>query len=339
MFGLRRKHGKKKKNDKVHVVNNTNAGKHTSHAGIGYVIGQILSQPRNPNKIYDTETLTDLEDAAKQIACDRPGLVVIVGGDGTVHLTLSQLLTKYSEDFSELPDIVIIPTGTMNLVATSVGCNRVILPPKALAQRIADQMDASWTFFYSQARVMKINDQYGFIYGTGLPVHVLESYYDDSGLRGGPQALKVLSRSVWCEALSRIGLNKSSEGLLEPIHATIRIDGHDPPFAPYMTHTAILASSIDQVGFGCRAMPDALHYGVRDGRFLIRSTQLTYLQLLAMVGQLWAGLPMPETFDAPVKKVVIEYKQPVTRMIDGELEKGITRDVIEIGPLLRFIVG
>lgn len=333
----------RQRNGKMHIVTNPNAGKHTGHAGIGYVIGRILSQPKNPNKLYDTKTLQDLEGVAEQINRDTdPGkIVAIASGDGGVHHVITRVVKRHLDGGLDLPDFAIIPVGTMNMVATAIGCNRIIMPPKSLAERIRDKLDSGKEFEYVHCRVMKINGEYGFIFGVGLPIHLLESYYDDgSDMRGGPQAAKVIFGSLWRELVAKMTFGRKKEGLLEPLHATVRLPGHHPPCAPLMSHTAIMASTIDQLGFGCRAMPDALAIGQREKRFLLRSTGLTYLGAAMMIGQIWAGFSLPDTFDAAVAKAEIGFiHEPSKFMIDGEFKPAVGSVTIEAGPLLRFIVG
>jgi hypothetical protein len=339
----RKRQATERQNGKMHIVTNPNAGKHTGHAGIGYVIGRILSQPKNPNKLYDTQTLQDLEGVAEQINRDTdPGkIVAIASGDGGVHHVITRVVTRHLDEGLDLPDFAIIPVGTMNMVATAIGCNRIIMPPKGLAERITDKLAAGQPFEYVHCRVMKINGEHGFIFGAGLPIHLLESYYDEtSDVRGGPQAAKVVFGSIWRELVAKLTFGRKKDGLMEPLHASVRLPDHDPPCAPLMSHTAILASTIDQLGFGCRAMPDALAIGQREKRFFLRSTGLTYLGAAMVIGQLWAGFSLPDTFDAAVARAEIEFiREPARFIIDGEFKPAAKSVKIEAGPLLRFIVG
>ena len=55
-------------------------------------------------------TLSALEDAVKQLGRDRPDILVIAGGDSTVHQTLSKVLLEHERSpAAPIPQILIIP--------------------------------------------------------------------------------------------------------------------------------------------------------------------------------------------------------------------------------------
>jgi hypothetical protein len=335
-------------NGRVAIITNPHAGKHTGHAGIGKVIGGILSSPPNPTKLYDTQDLEELEQAAAEISAERPDIIAIVGGDGTLYNKMTRYLRNFiaenpglslEELQDQLPLIALIPAGTMNMVATAVGANRLTVPPKELAERIRQNLANNAEFDVSHCRIMRINDQYGFIYGAGLPVDILHKYYADRSVRGGKRVAQVVVQTLWQELRQRLPFRKPEGGVLQPINAVVRLEGTEQSVAPYVTQTGLLCCTIDQLGFGAKAMPGALRH---DERFMLRSTTLGYLQLAQpnVLAQVWAGLPLPDTFDAYPRKVTIEYQdEPVVRTIDGELIEPAMRDEIEIGPLLKFIIG
>ena len=72
---------------------------------------------------------------------------------------------------------------------------------------------------------------------------------------------------------------------------------------------------------------------------MFRSTQLTFWGIAASLGPLWAGLPLPATFDAVVPCVRIDYQEPTIATIDGDMKAPTNCDVIACGPTLSFITG
>jgi len=104
-----------------------------AQAGLGRVISSILATPR---WTYNPETLSALEGTAKQLGRDRPDILVIVGGDGTVHQTLSKVLLEHERSpATPIPQILIIPIGTMNNLATTLGLTKH--PAVKLAESVA----------------------------------------------------------------------------------------------------------------------------------------------------------------------------------------------------------
>jgi hypothetical protein len=317
----------------VAVVTNPNAGKNTPRAGLGKVIASILATPR---WTYNPQTLSALADSAKELNRDRPDILVIAGGDGSVHQTLSKLLLEYERSpNTPLPQILVIPIGTMNNLATTIGLTR--LPAVKLAELLAAKIRENQPLDITHVSPLKINDEYGFLYGSGLPVNFLQKYYEDPKKRGAKRALKVILATLGNELASLVTFRKSKQILTQPVHAKITLpDGNEPPVAPFMTHTGILCAAIDQVGLGCRAMPDARS---KPGCFMLRSTHLSFWGLAMSVGALWVGLPLPATFDAVVPHLTIDYQEPTIATIDGDMKQPRTRDVITCGPTLSFITG
>lgn len=351
---------------KVTVVTNKNAGRGTPRAGLGKVIGSILA---TPYRHYDTATLRELDHAVEAIGYDRPDIVAWAGGDGSAHQMVTRLIQKYAALNAPLPSLLYIPTGTMNNLAHSIDLTR--MPAVDFAKMIAAKLEAqrrgaALPFQTSSLDTVRVNaDRYGFLYGAGLPVNILREYEKvgyrcedrencdfacdwSSGLRltgecpkcgkklakdglGPWRALKVILTGF----LSR----RMRKSLTRPVHARIGLpEGHDPPVAPFMTHTGILVATVDQLGMGMRGMPEAMS---RPGHFMLRSTQLSFwgLTLPTTLGALWSGLPIPKSFDAVVPRLTIEYEEPTVTTLDGELYVPTFRDTLECGPRLTFITG
>lgn len=318
---------------KVAVVSNPKAGKNTPRAGLGKVISSILASPR---WTYNPETLSSLEGAAKQLGRHRPDILVIAGGDGTVHQTLSKVLLEHEHSpATPIPQILIIPIGTMNNLATTLGLTRH--PAVKLAESIAAKIRDNRPLDVTSLNPLKINDEFGFLYGTGLPVNFLQKYYQDPKRRGPKRAIKVVLAALGNEIVSLLTFRKSRQLLTRPVHATITLpEGNDPPVAPSTTHTGIVCASVDDIGLGCRAMPKARS---QPGCFMLRSTHLSFWGLVASLGPLWAGLPLPATFDAVVPHLTIDYQDPTIATVDGDMKPPRNRDVIRCGPMVSFITG
>ena len=318
---------------KVAVVTNPKAGKNTPRAGLGKVISSILATPR---WTYNPETLSALEGTAKQLSHDRPDILVIAGGDGTVHETLSKVLIEHEHSpAAPIPQILVIPIGTMNNLATTLGLTKH--PAVKLAELIAAKIRDKRPLDVTPLNPLKINDEYGFLYGTGLPVNFLQKYYEDPKHRGPRRAIKVVLTTIGNEILSLLTFRKSKQILTRPVHATITLpEGNDPPVAPFTTHTGIICASIDDIGLGCRAMPKARS---QPGCFMLRSTHLSFWGLVGSLGPLWAGLPLPATFDAVVPHLSIDYQEPTIATVDGDMKPPRTSDIIGCGPALSFITG
>ncbi len=318
---------------KVAVVSNANAGKNTSRAGLGLVIGKILA---TPTYHYNTADLAELDEAAIELNRDRPDIVVIAGGDGTVKQTITRILLAHEASPNQpLPQFLIIPTGTMNVVGNVLGLTRY--SAVKMAQRMRTQIQSGRPLNVAHLNPIRVNDEFGFLYASGLPVNLLKSYYEDKEVRGPRGALRVILQALRNELWSLLTFRKSKQLLTKPVHAKITLpDGHDPPVGPYMTHTTIMCGAVDEVGLGCRALPDAMS---APGHFMLRSSNMSFWGYMASMGAAWAGMPLPRTFDTTVPNAVIEYQEPTICTLDGEMNAPTTRDVLTSGPTLSFVVG
>jgi hypothetical protein len=72
---------------------------------------------------------------------------------------------------------------------------------------------------------------------------------------------------------------------------------------------------------------------------MLRSTHLSLWGLVASLGPLWAGLPLPATFDAVVPHSRIDYQDPTIATVDGDMKPPRNCDIIACGPVVSFITG
>jgi len=370
---------------KIAVFSNPHSGKNTPRAGIGRVIAEVLT---TPDWSYPTSTLGELRQAARSIHAKNPDIVTLAGGDGTLHVDLTRILREYEKTPGKpLPLFLIVPTGTMNTVAKNIGLSfRSPEEAVAFARRIADKNERQLPFDVVHLHALKVNDEYGFLYGSALPVNLLKWYYDRASYRctdaqreygleealkvrklpcrfrcrwnkaakfggtcpkcgkplekalGKERALRVIWETLCDEIRSAVMFRRSHRILTDPVHAEIVLpEGHDPPVAPFMTHTGIMVSTVDDMGMGCRGMPFARREA---GKFMLRSTSLSFWGVVANFLLLWNAMPLAaNTFDAVVPSLTIKYREPTVTTIDGDFRPPTRQDVIQCGPLLTFIVG
>ncbi|MFH1430667.1 MAG: diacylglycerol kinase family protein [Candidatus Uhrbacteria bacterium] len=320
---------------RLSLIRNHRAGRHTRRAGLGRVIGDILTRPPSPQRVYDPETLEELEQQALKIHRDRPDILAIAGGDGTIHRALTAVL-RHHEKEAALPDLLVLPIGTMNNAAASFGCTKY--PPVELAKRVAAKIEQGIPFDYVHAYPLQVNDEYGFLYGSALPVHLLERYYEGGSTTGVFRSLQVVLKAVLDEVIGLLPRQTSHQLLTKPVRAKFILpngfdDARAHEFVPY---TGLMVAAIENVFVGCRALPEARAI---PGRFMLRATQLSFWGVIANLIRIWNGFSIPATLDAVVPELVVEYDQPTVTTIDGDLNPPTMRDVIRCGPMMKVIVG
>ncbi|MBD3310060.1 hypothetical protein GF351_02480 [Candidatus Woesearchaeota archaeon] len=67
------------------------------------------------------------QDIGNAVSMD-PEHIIIVGGDGTVQTTLTQIIKEYRKKRKDIPPLLVCPSGTMNDLATSLGMFSLLDP-------------------------------------------------------------------------------------------------------------------------------------------------------------------------------------------------------------------
>src|SRR3989344_598062 len=158
----------------VPFIHTPHPGKNPPRYGYGKILADIISTPRYT---YGASTLNELKSATREIHSLRSEIIGFCGGDGTLSLDLTRILREGAKTPSlPLPKILYFPTGTRCVVAENLG----LMEHSAdeFAKRIRYKIDHNLPFETAHLNPLKINDQYGFMYGVGMPASAVQHYYD-----------------------------------------------------------------------------------------------------------------------------------------------------------------
>jgi len=245
-----------------------------------------------------------LEAIAAELAQQRPPVVAISGGDGTLGLTLSALSRAYGH--VPLPAIVPLQGGTMNMVHRSVG---VVRDQCAVLRRLLSAPDQTAR---CPRDLMAVNDRLGFIFGFGLTANFLEAYYDGPG-RGGPKAAKIVAQVVG--STLRNGPLARRTFARQP--ATLVIDGESMYERAW---TAVLVQTIRNLGIGFRPAYRALE---QPGTAHLLGTDCAAPSLVNHLGYIFRGRPWSPGMmvDELPTRLDITFAEDAPRRytLDGEL--------------------
>jgi len=261
---------------------------------------------------------------AHNVAQEQPSIIGIHGGDGTVHWTLTALLRAYGD--RPLPSLVLLPGGTMNVVASSLDV--AAKPEKLLAQLAADQRAGAAPELVRR-HCLKIKDEYGFVFGTGLIANFLEEYYA-KGEYGACRALWVLARSVSSEAVG----GSYSRHIFRRFQGRVWVDGQ---VLPWNALLGVGAATVPEVGMGFRMIHRAGEHPHRFGVLAMHSSPLALTLDLAAVRQ-GRGISPKRAWSEVATRVVIEPDGPETLYtVDGDLYRARGNLNIDLGPELSFV--
>jgi diacylglycerol kinase (ATP) len=272
--------------------------------------------------LRQARTLEEIADIGAEFRRSRIDILAIDGGDGTIHHTISAFIPIYGD--AGLPPVAILRGGTMNTIANSLGLKG---SSEEILQRIVRAIKTRSTLEVIRTNALGVNDRYGFIFGMGFPVNLLNAYYRGRG-RGRWKTIGVLLKIL----LSILGKESAEGNFFRPLEADIWLDGAVLPMGRF---TAILGSTVKGVGLGFKPTRRAGEEGLF--QILLLDMGPRRMALSALKVLLAMELRDERLFDRMATQSVIRLKKPADMQIDGEIF-GNQREVrLHIGPAIRFI--
>jgi len=72
---------------------------------------------------FKLDRFSNVGNQVEETANAQVNAIFVEGGDGTIHGVLTEVLSQ-QEKFDELPDIILLPGGMTNLVASNIGVKK-----------------------------------------------------------------------------------------------------------------------------------------------------------------------------------------------------------------------
>jgi diacylglycerol kinase (ATP) len=256
----------------------------------------------------------------------EPEVLALVGGDGTVGGTLTQLLERWPADTR--PAVALAPGGTVNTIARALGARG---GPDVYLRRLAER-GAREVSLRPLVRVRADHGdaRSGMIFAMGAAVRWLEIYYGDSslGVRGAASVVgRVLASTSVGGALAR--------RVFAPAPASIEVDGEPLDLARF---TVLGASSVRDVGLGFRPFHSA---GRDPERFHFLASEAGAVRLALELPAFRLGLDAPGSClrHHCARRVSLRLPEPQPWSIDADLQPLSRSLEIEATEPLRFVVG
>ena len=274
-------------------------------------------------EVIVTRNIEQLPEVAREFLKKEIEILGINGGDGSLHLTLSVLVNVFKD--KSLPKIIALRGGTMNTMPNSVGLKGKTLE---ILKKVIEKYQKGEPLETIKQHLVRLNDQYGFMSGAGLPPNFLSAYY--GGTSTGPwQAVKVIARAIGSAMVN----GPYIKFLFEPARCQIEIEGEEIPSREF---TAILACSIKEIGLGFTPTPRAYE---KPGHFHFVATTLAPLKVIPRIPTIWLGreLKHPEVFSRVASRVLLKPLANLRYMIDGEIYETETPIEMTCGPTIELI--
>jgi len=305
----------------VAVFVNPNSRANRRDPGCAERFARILG---DSGTVVATPSLEQLAEEARRTAALSPTVIGIHGGDGTLHRTLSALVAAY--ETKPLPPVAILPGGTMNVVASSLG---IRARPEAVLAELAEAERQRTELATLHRRCLHVGEDYGFIFGNGLLANFLEEYYA-RGSYGAARAMWVVFRIV----LSLLTTRRYARKVFRRFRGQVHVDGNPLP----RTHlTSIGAATVTEVGFRFKLYHRADEDPQRMGALAIHSGPLSLLLDVVNV-RLGRGLSPKRAESFVASSLLIEPEEAeTTYTLDGDVHVAQGPLGVELGPELEIV--
>jgi diacylglycerol kinase family enzyme len=278
--------------------------------------------------VLETPAVDRMADAAAACLSRGPDLVAVNGGDGTLHVVVTELVRAYANAGRKLPPIALLRGGTMNTIAK--GMRTLPGTPLAILRRLVEKHRRGLTFETLARHALDLNGgaELGFLFGLGAPVGFLRAYYEGRG-RGPAKGALLLGRLV----LSALGRGAFARDVFSPVSALLSLDGQRIAPRPW---SVIMAATVTEVGLGFAPFRRTLD---EEGRFQIIASGDSPMRLASQLHRIHAGDRVRgDAVDALVEEARIEVQGKVDYLIDGEIKPAPRRITLRAGPRLSFVV-
>ncbi|MBL7685161.1 MAG: hypothetical protein JNK65_03895, partial [Deltaproteobacteria bacterium] len=286
-------------------------------AGIGIILNPHSKQhKRDPDRMKrlsfivgdkgsckETSDLNDLRRVVEEFKTRDIDILAIGGGDGTNHKVLTHLIKCYGE--KPLPKITFLRGGTLNTMAQSIGISG---SPEKILSNLIYKYHEDQAFTYTDMKLMDINGEYGFIFGTGVIVRFMQAYYK-KGRMSPVGAGITLAHSISSALINGAFARK----MFERYDAKVIVDGKEWPFKNY---SALYAGSVDQLGLNFKVF---YHSSEKD-RFHAVGFSVPPRNILRHVPKMFLGKPSQseDLIECPAQEMKMIFNTPQEYTIDGD---------------------
>ncbi len=283
--------------------------------------------------VREARSIDELYRIAEDFKRQDIDVLGISGGDGTNKVTLTGFLDVYREQ--ELPPVAFLRGGTMNTVANAVGVRRG--RPEGLLARLvrAYAERAQRPLADVERHTMRVGDDCGFIFGTGVIHGFLKEYYGDED----PSPF-VAAKTLLRTAASAVVGGPIARRIAAPFVGTVELD--DGTVWPSTKYLTVCAGTVDQIGLNFRPfrrvgdVPETFHaLGIHtSAASLVRE-----LPRIFRAEAMRDGL----AHEALTKRLVLRNDTGadgglIRYTIDGDLHEAARELTVSIGPKVRILL-
>ncbi len=301
---------------KIGIIYNPNAGSNKHHPERKLNLEKILG---NHGILRETKSKQDLDCVTHEFHEQKIDILAISGGDGTNQCVLTRFCEVYGKD--ELPTILLLRGGTMNLLETSL---KMYGSPEERLQTMVKMLEEG-NYPVIPHTLLRVNNKFGFIFGNGLIANFMQQYY-----LGGDTGVKKILNLVAKLLGAVITSGHYVAQLFEPVRASIQIGEH---ILPQTEFTGLLAATERECGLGFKPC-----YRAREeqGKLHFLAFNLEPVDIFKNLPRIRLGKKVSGdlVYDIVTDRVVIHTAKPYTYTVDGEMLNSMQQIEIAAGPIV-----
>ncbi len=272
--------------------------------------------------LLETRTPDELAKAARQLAKDRPRVVAIAGGDGTVTHTVTALAQAMD---GQLPPLALLGGGAYDSLAPLGGRGDAEDRLKRLALAVSSGAELESV----ERDTLRVEGRCGFRFGVGLPVRFIEAIYATGST--GPWASTRLLARVFASSLAAGPLARQLYALMD---LRVRLDGEEWPRVPIY---GLVCSTVTEAGLGLRPFRRATE---QPGAFQALGLTAGPRQFALELPRLLLGLQArrDRLIEGVGEKLELSARAPLGWLLDGEIYSSPTGKLaVALGPRVSLV--
>ncbi len=272
--------------------------------------------------IFETRSPEELAGAAKALKADRPRVLAIAGGDGTVTHTVTALADAMGND---LPPLALLGGGAYDSLAPLGGKGDA----EDRLRRLSEALAAGTELRFEQRDTLRVEGRCGFRFGVGLPVRFIEAIYA-SGNAGPLTSTRLLARGFW----SSLTWGAFARKLYEPMDLRVRLDGEE---WPHIEIYGLVCATVAEAGLGLRPFRRATE---QPGAFQVLGLTAGPRKFALELPRLLFGLPArrDRLLEGVGEKLELSGRAPLSWLLDGEIYSSRSGKLsVGVGPRVSLV--
>jgi len=276
--------------------------------------------------VIQTDNIELIGKSCGKLVEEKVDLIGICGGDGTNHLVVTDVVKEYKKANSPPPLIYLMEGGSMNTIRWNLGIKG---SSEDNLKNIVGKLENNLNFQIKKVATLKVNEQYGFIFGNGYASAFLFEYYNSKIDSGPKRAAEITGRIIW----SLITGGDLIKRIMSQYKAGFVIDGQPAGLDSY---GLVLAGTLPAIGL----MFKPLYRATEElDKFHLIASSLKPGDFARQIHRFFSGkrIKGENHIDTLASELKITTDEPLVYQLDGELysEKSVN---VSIGPVLNMIL-